>query len=181
MRSAAAELDLPLVVVSTDLRTFSDRFAGAGITTTELRLAGIATARVALREDVRARDHDLRTPRTTGSHPLLDPLWSSEDVELVHDGCEATRLDKLSLVASEAAARHWLRVCWENRDGGYNCGRCEKCLRTMVAMDALGVLDAFDRFPHQISSIDIARVPKIDLGYTWEASLELLRPLATTR
>ena len=32
-----------------------------------------------------------------GSHPLLDPLWSSEDVELVHDGCEATRLDKLAL------------------------------------------------------------------------------------
>ena len=62
-------------------------------------------------------------------------------------GCEASRLDKLDVVAREPAARHSLRVCWENRGGAYNCGRCEKCLRTMVAMDALGVLDAVRPLP----------------------------------
>jgi hypothetical protein len=174
VRSAAAELELPLVVVSTDLRAFSDRYArwdhyhGAALASVAHLLAShYATVYVPA-----TMSYAHLAP--LGSHPLLDPFWSSEDVELVHDGCEATRLDKLSLVASEAAARHWLRVCWENRGGRYNCGRCEKCLRTMVAMDALGVLDAFDCFPHEISSIDIARVHLPEMAYTWEASLELL-------
>jgi hypothetical protein len=33
-----------------------------------------------------------------GSHVLLDPLWSTEDVEIVHDGCEATRVKKTALI-----------------------------------------------------------------------------------
>jgi hypothetical protein len=109
-----------------------------------------------------------------GSHPLLDPRWSSESVELVHDGCEASRIEKIEHVAAEPAARHWLRVCWENRGGEYNCGRCEKCLRTMVAMDALGGLNAFDRVPHEISTSAIAGVRIPAMPYTWEASLEML-------
>ena len=30
-----------------------------------------------------------------GSHPLLDPLWSNGSVELIHDGCEASRAQKI--------------------------------------------------------------------------------------
>jgi hypothetical protein len=174
VQAAADELGLPLVVVSTDVRAFSDRFARWD------HYHGAALASVA--HLLAARFSTVYVPATQtyahlgplGSHPLLDPRWSSEDVELVHDGCEASRLDKLELVAAESAARHWLRVCWENREGRYNCGHCEKCLRTMVGMDALGVLDAFDRLPHVISTIDIARVRIPEIPHTWEASLELL-------
>ena len=28
-----------------------------------------------------------------GSHPHVDPLWSTESLAFVHDGCEATRLE----------------------------------------------------------------------------------------
>src|SRR5262249_41756622 len=140
VRHAAAELGLPLVEVRTDVRAFSDRFSrwdhyhGAALATVAHLLAPYFS-----RVFVPAtQTYAFLAP--LGSHPLLDPLWSSEDVELVHDGLEAPRLDKLAVVASEPAARHWLRVCWENRNGAYNCGRCEKCLRTMVALDALGEL-----------------------------------------
>ena len=34
-----------------------------------------------------------------GSHPALDPLWSTETLEFVHDGCEATRIEKVALIA----------------------------------------------------------------------------------
>jgi hypothetical protein len=174
VRSAADELGLPLVVVRTDLRAFSDRFSNWD------HYHGAALASVA--HLLAARFSTFFVPGTQtyaflaplGTHPLLDPRWSTEDVELVHDGCEASRLDKLGLVASEPAARRSLRVCWENRGGAYNCGRCEKCLRTMVAMDALGVLGSFDRIPHRISTLDIARVRLPDVPYTWEASLAML-------
>jgi hypothetical protein len=72
-----------------------------------------------------------------GSHPLLDPLWSTESVKIVHDGGE-TRLDKLRLLVQHPEALSRLRVCWENL-GSYNCGLCEKCIRTMLGLRALGI------------------------------------------
>jgi len=72
-----------------------------------------------------------------GSHPLLDPLWSTEAVQIVHDGGE-TRMDKLRVIIQCPEAISRLRVCWQNT-GNYNCGVCEKCVRTMLALRVLGV------------------------------------------
>jgi hypothetical protein len=74
---------------------------------------------------------------TWGSHPLLDPLWSTEALNIVHDGGE-TRMDKLRLLVQYPEALARLRVCWENT-GDYNCGLCEKCLRTMLGLRVLGI------------------------------------------
>jgi hypothetical protein len=93
-----------------------------------------------------------------GSHPALDPLWSTEQLEFVHDGAEAMRHEKIRFVASSASALESLRVCWENRDGAYNCGRCEKCLRTMLELRLCGALDRADRFPRKIAAIDVQDV-----------------------
>jgi hypothetical protein len=174
VRTAAYELGLPLVVVTTDIRTFSDQFArweyyhGAALASVAHMLAP-HFSKVYIPA---TQTYAYLTP--LGSHPLLDPLWSSEDLELVHDGCEASRLDKLELVTDEPAARHWLRVCWENRGGSYNCGQCEKCLRTMVAMNALGVLTSYRGFPHSVSPVDVMLVRLPDAPHTWEASLAML-------
>ena len=75
-----------------------------------------------------------------GSHPLTDPLWSNEAVEIVHDGGEARRSQKLTAVAACAPALANLRVC-EN-DMNVNCGACGKCLRTMVGLRFLGAAGA---------------------------------------
>ena len=72
-----------------------------------------------------------------GSHPLLDPLWSTEALEFVHDGGER-RIDKLRALIDYPEALAHLRVCWENTDEN-NCCHCEKCVRTMLALRALGV------------------------------------------
>jgi len=71
-----------------------------------------------------------------GSHPLLDPHWSTESCEIVHHGCELNRIDKLKRVAESPALLDALRVC--NGDSPFNCGRCEKCLRSMVVLEILG-------------------------------------------
>jgi hypothetical protein len=96
-----------------------------------------------------------------GSHPLLDPLWSTESMQLIHDGAEATRLAKVKTIAtSELALRH-LRVCWKNRQGQYNCGRCEKCVRTMISLKIAGVLEQSTAFDQPLS---YARIADLSLG-----------------
>jgi len=86
-----------------------------------------------------------------GSHPLVDPLWSTESIELVHDGAEASRFQKMERIASSDAALRWLRVCWRSPDDGYNCGRCTKCMRTMAELEGLGVLSRSKTFPPKVN------------------------------
>jgi len=83
-----------------------------------------------------------------GSHPLLDPLWSTEAVQVVHDGGE-TRQDKLRVLVQYPEVLPRLRVCWQNT-GDYNCGCCEKCVRTMLGLLALGV-DRYAAFPDTLT------------------------------
>lgn len=84
-----------------------------------------------------ASTHSYAELHPWGSNPLIDPLWSSEGVEVIHDRGDS-RLEKLRLLASHPEALARLRVCWENT-GQYNCGRCEKCVRTMLVLRGLGV------------------------------------------
>jgi hypothetical protein len=72
-----------------------------------------------------------------GSHVLLDPYWTTEGCEIIHDGAEATRPQKLERICQSPELLNALRVCNGNAD--YNCGHCGKCLRTMIALRLLGV------------------------------------------
>src|SRR5439155_14974464 len=90
-----------------------------------------------------------------GSHPILDPHWSTEAVQVHNDGCEAQRLDKLQLVIQSDVAMRHLRVCYSNKLDRYNCNRCEKCLRTKIALYALGALDRSQTLD---SKLDLNRV-----------------------
>jgi hypothetical protein len=89
-----------------------------------------------------------------GSHPLLDPLWSIEALQIVHDSPES-RIDKLCVVVQYPEALSRLRVCWENL-GVNNCGLCEKCVRTMLGLRALGV-DRCVAFPDTLTPQLVSR------------------------
>jgi 7-cyano-7-deazaguanine synthase in queuosine biosynthesis len=67
-----------------------------------------------------------------GSNFITDPLWSSGYTQIIHDGADSRRNDKIKFIAENSNALSILRVCWQ--DKGYNCGQCSKCLRTMVAL-----------------------------------------------
>lgn len=81
-----------------------------------------------------------------GTHPLLDPLLSTESMELVHHGAHANRVEKLAIVSRAEESYGRLRVCWIQDLGLRNCGQCEKCVRTMAALDILGVLKRYRTF-----------------------------------
>lgn len=88
-----------------------------------------------------------------GSHALLDPLWSTEASEIVYDGGEARRVDKVAEVARHPELLASLRVC--SAGTGANCGACEKCLLTMTALRLVGAhTSAF-------SALDLDRLRKL--------------------
>lgn len=92
-----------------------------------------------------------------GSHPLTDPQWSTEGVEIVHEGAEARRVDKVIKIAETPSALANLLVC--AHEVVHNCGKCEKCLRTMIPLQLLGVsTPAFPPLPplSEIKKIRIA-------------------------
>lgn len=69
------------------------------------------------------------------SGPLIDRLWSSERVNIVHFSPRYNRLQKiLSIKKTSPQLLKHLRVCWKNPNGKYNCGVCEKCLRTKTEL-----------------------------------------------
>jgi len=85
-----------------------------------------------------------------GSHPLLDPNYSSSDLQIHHDSVLLSRLTKTKIVADWDVALQNLRVCNKKKlikPGALNCGQCEKCIRTMTGLLALGKLDKTPTFP----------------------------------
>ncbi|HEX2739500.1 MAG TPA: hypothetical protein VHM69_03555 [Rubrobacter sp.] len=81
-----------------------------------------------------------------GSHPMLDPLWSTEQTAIEHSGCDVTRVDKAGYVSAFPVAMRNLRVCSQHR-ADYNCGHCEKCLRTMINLRAAGASERCETLP----------------------------------
>jgi hypothetical protein len=83
-----------------------------------------------------------------GSHPMLDPLYSSAHFTVEHHGLAMSRIEKVALVADWPVGLDGVRVCQRDDEvWDRNCGTCEKCLRTMLALVAIGKLEecgAFD-------------------------------------
>jgi hypothetical protein len=106
----------------------------------------------------------------SGSHSASDPLWGTEALEFIHDGCEATRVDKAALIATSDLALNSLRVCGKNTEGTYNCGVCEKCIRTMINLHCVGALERCTTF---LNKLDIKLIDKIVIRYIPEFALLL--------
>lgn len=177
LRSAADDLGIELLELESDLQAFGDAHGVGWPDYHGAALAAVAHLLVDRVDRVLVpATHTYAHLEGLGSHPLVDPLWSSGRMEIVHHGADATRADKLRALAHEPAARRHLRVCWENRGGAYNCGRCEKCIRTGAAVRVAGVEGAFPTIGAP-SLTDVARVRATGRGSPWR---ELRDELAHT-
>ncbi len=140
VRQAAESLNKTLVVVHTDLRATSDRhgmswgplYHGAAMAHVAIALSDHVGTVLVPSSFVRGR-----TP-PWGTHPDLDHHWATATSLLEHDAIDIPRPAKIARIAQDTTAMEHLRVCWQNRGGAYNCGRCEKCLRTMLALRVVG-------------------------------------------
>jgi hypothetical protein len=84
-----------------------------------------------------------------GTHPLIDPLWSTEAVQVAPVGLELQRFQKVQEIAQSQLALDNLLVCRESRSA-YNCGGCPKCAYAMIALTMAGALDRCATLPHEI-------------------------------
>lgn len=67
-----------------------------------------------------------------GSHPLTDPMWSTESTQVIHHGSASSRTTKTKVILDHPLVANNLQVCWKNIHK--NCGECAKCIRTMAAV-----------------------------------------------
>jgi hypothetical protein len=147
LRSAARELGKPLIEVETNARELLEQFApwtalhGAVLASVALLLGQ------AFREMIIPATHPLAQLRPHGSHPWLDPLWSSEAVKIVHHGAEVDRIGRITAIAGNGVVQRWVRVCWRNTAGTYNCGACVKCLQALAGFREAGALGRLRSFP----------------------------------
>ena len=162
LSAIAKDADVTLIPVYTNIRhlcderdLWLDRFFGAV-------LAAVAHA-FASRLDLVyiASSYDIPNLTPCGSHPILDPAYSSYDLRIIHRDLALSRLEKLRVVADWDVAFQHFRVCLANVPDRLNCGKCEKCIRTMTALVAIGALDKTEAFiendvtPEQLTQFDI--------------------------
>ncbi|QIK49931.1 hypothetical protein G8C36_06745 [Gordonia terrae] len=140
-RAAAAEIGKPLIEVRTTLRsafgdplelTWGHIYHGAA-------LAHVANA-LSPHLGTVIVPSSFRTDQLHpwGSHPDLDSAWSSSTMTIEHDNVDVGRFQKIRAISDSSIAMKHLRVCWQNRDGRFNCGRCSKCLRTKLGIEIAG-------------------------------------------
>lgn len=150
LQEVGSEFDKEVIEVETNLRDFSNPRVSWG----KYHGAALAVTALSLQTNI---DHifvpsslPYNILKPWGSNPLLDPLWSTQEITFDHDGPEANRLEKCQRVGESDIALQFLRVCWRNPNSVYNCGRCEKCIRTMIQLRAAGALNRCSTFERKL-------------------------------
>ena len=184
-REAAAALGKKLIVVTTNLRDFMEGTIPRLPSLSAWEIAhGAALAAVA--HLVADEGGTVLVPSTSchqegvepwGSHPLLDPLWSSRRVALQSEGYWANRQRKIEAIAGHQLALDHLVVCYRRRaSGSLNCGNCEKCLRTMIGLLACGALERCPAFEQALTAeaVTALKINHPELIFHHECNLRIL-------
>jgi len=161
---AAAELGLRFHVVETNVRRLSDGLARwEAYSPSPLAAIGLFFEPLFDRVLI-AGDSDYETQPPMASALQVDRLWSTESLEIVNAAGRYSREQRLRRIAGHPVVQRTLRICWENPDGAYNCGRCRKCMLTKISLEAIGAREAVTTFD-----------PELDLGLL--ESYELTQPI----
>lgn len=128
-----------------------------------------------------ASTYDFANLEPWGSHPLLDPLYSTTSLQVRHENAALSRLEKTQLVGEWDVALKQLRVCNEKesyQEGNYNCGECEKCVRTMTAFLSLGLLEKIATFKEKdVSKEKLINTCYLSDSYEVNCYREVIEPL----
>ncbi len=124
-----------------------------------------------------ASSYDLPNLVPCGSHPLLDPQYSSHDLAVRHRDVEVSRLEKLRIIAGWDTALQNLRVCLRNTPDLLNCGECEKCVRTMTGLVAIGALHRTRAFPRDDVTPELLDGARMEIRHREPYYLELVPAL----
>lgn len=174
----ARDADVTLIPVSTNIRHLDDELHFWEYDYHGAALAAVAHA-FAKRLSVAYIASGLNVHHLTpvGSHPLLDPNYSSTDLQIRYDNVRLSRLDKVRLLADWDVALQNLRVCTMNPPSLLNCGRCEKCIRTMLELLIVDKLASTEAFPTRDVSAEMVEGIEIRNVVIDSLFRELIGPL----
>jgi len=98
-----------------------------------------------------------------GTHPLIDPNFSTAALAVEHEGVRWSRFEKVTALAAWPAALENLVVCnYRPAKPWVNCGICEKCVATMLELTAAGLLSRVRTFPTPEATPEmIRRIPHV--------------------
>lgn len=150
INSVASHYNLKVITGETNLRDvfpldWADYYFGPGLASCALSLSqGLGKVYI-------PSSHSYATLLPDPSSPLIDHNWSTERINIYHDGGEKERVRKISdLIAHYQFALDNLRVCVENDGGIENCGKCWKCIRTMITLEIIDKLKDSKSFPNAL-------------------------------
>lgn len=79
--------------------------------------------------------------------PIAIPLMQSSSLQLISDGCQYTRVEKIKNIIDWDVSKEFLNVCCRHSNDlnvdETNCSCCGKCNRTLLAIDALDKLSDY--------------------------------------
>ena len=175
-KQVAMHFGKDLIHVTTDLRSFTNGRARWAQHAHGPAMVGVAyLLRKQLRRVLIAGEYLGATALAPASRVELDPLWTTDEMEIQHVDHLVNRVAKLRRIANLPVVQRCLRVCWEQRNSAINCCECSKCLRNMAILHALGVLPRFSTFPKplDLSRLSTLRLP-VDRTCQYEAMSEAL-------
>jgi hypothetical protein len=163
----AARFGIDRILVTTDIRSVSDRLIGW----VEYHGAVLAAVRHMLAHRfesqlIASSADESSWTRRWGSHPALDVLWGTGGARVEHHGL-VHRLAKVRRISCEPALMEHLRVC--NR-GFEHCGVCHSCQFMLAALDVLDMRGRAPTYRHLTSRKRLLKV-------TGEGSLSDMRNL----
>lgn len=178
MAEIAMDADVQLIPVLTNIRhlcdereLWLDRFFGAVLAAVAHAFApGLQLAYI-------ASSYDIPNLVPCGSHPMLDPEYSSVDVKIRHRDVAFSRLDKLGIIKAWQPALQNMRVCLANVQDRLNCGKCEKCVRTMIGLVAVNALHQSGAFVEDDVHPDLLNPFSITIRHREPFYREMLEPL----
>lgn len=172
LASAAERLGRRMIVVDTNVYEVGRRFLGNG----SHHGAVLAGAALGLSGTLRRLyipgSWSYRMMRPQGSHPFIDPLWSTESLEVVHDGPEYCKIERVLAIAESDVALDTLRVCFR-RPELYNCCRCEKCVLVALTLHHAGTLNRCKT----LSLPPLPRLRRMLISPDWMPRFAMIRDL----
>ncbi len=133
LKHPARELRKEFVEMKTNLRGFYSHFGNnrefdRGIA---YAVIGIILSDHLSKLYIPTNHADFESSPGPDSHPIFDSSFNSDRVYFDYDSAGVSRDAKIEAIVASDVIMDTIRVCWENPDRGYNCGRCKKCSRRM--------------------------------------------------
>ncbi len=136
LRKFSAHQKMKLVVVETNVRSFSDIYTSWGQDYFGSALAAIGMSLAEKYHEVLVSSGVPEKYTKWGAFQSLFKAYSNPSIKFTDDGIEPRTFK--AHVVSDLGYAEYVRVCWKNLESRLNCGSCPKCIRTRFEFESGG-------------------------------------------